>query len=465
MKRLLFFLGLLGINCVYLNAQSGNNNHLIGQQRLKAKRAAQLDGYRQLEEQIKNLKVNSHATLSDLLLENPQIETELKAFLKGTRVIDTRYFNDGVCEVDMEITREALVAELVRLIEFYFPLNNNTSETSQKFQASFFHENYPYQTLRVTGTGSPHSRIQSENMNDFYLQEENERLLTALSQLQQELQELKTLQAQHVSLQEEKQLLLQENETLKREMRSLSSLLQKEQDFFKKSSKQYEERLYHSQAEIRELLENQERSAKKAQELLQEVEFWQLEYNELKKAQTPSEFLTEFSQKTKENLKINSPPQEEALHSQNFELQSLQKEKFFLEKELKKNQEEKEKLQEQLTFAQNRFSDSFKNWCFEKTLWPTEKNSWTFVSSWDQMRVYHTAKAEAQRQLARDLKKLPLNPTTSLADLLMENHEIEVAFNHFLYRLEVFEVHYYPDLTCEVLLEVSLKELWEALKK
>jgi hypothetical protein len=89
------------------------------QAKLMAKRAAQEDAYRNLAETIHGLKIDSKTTVRNFITENDQINSRLRAFLRGARVISTEYLPDGTCEVQVEIKVSALQRVLQRDFAHY----------------------------------------------------------------------------------------------------------------------------------------------------------------------------------------------------------------------------------------------------------------------------------------------------------------------------------------------------------
>ncbi|MBI5633745.1 MAG: LPP20 family lipoprotein [Nitrospirae bacterium] len=74
------------------------------QARLMAERAAKVDAMRNLLEQAYGVTIRSHTTVRDFITQNDTIKARVDAFIKGARVIDTKYLSDGSVEIEMEIT-------------------------------------------------------------------------------------------------------------------------------------------------------------------------------------------------------------------------------------------------------------------------------------------------------------------------------------------------------------------------
>jgi hypothetical protein len=74
-----------------------------GRRKILAKRAAKVDAYRNLVEAIKGVQVTSDTSVEDMMLESDTIKTRTGGMLKGARVVDVTYTNDGGCEITMEV--------------------------------------------------------------------------------------------------------------------------------------------------------------------------------------------------------------------------------------------------------------------------------------------------------------------------------------------------------------------------
>lgn len=67
-----------------------------------AKRAAIIDGYRQLGEKLHGIRINSRETLEDLMLRNSRIKTKVYSIVRGAQVTESMY-KDGLFQVKMEV--------------------------------------------------------------------------------------------------------------------------------------------------------------------------------------------------------------------------------------------------------------------------------------------------------------------------------------------------------------------------
>ena len=118
------------------------------QQRLLAKRAAQVDAYRKLAELVKGLRISSNTYVRDFVAESDQVNTAFDTFIKGARIVGVpRYLPDGTCEVDVEMTIKEIVNGLIEIAR------HTTFGHKYKFQqiTQYVQES----VIRATGTGVP----------------------------------------------------------------------------------------------------------------------------------------------------------------------------------------------------------------------------------------------------------------------------------------------------------------------
>lgn len=73
------------------------------QARLMTERAAKVDAMRNLLEQAYGVTISSRTTVRDFVTQNDTMRAKVNAYLRGAKVIDTRYLNDGGVEIEMEI--------------------------------------------------------------------------------------------------------------------------------------------------------------------------------------------------------------------------------------------------------------------------------------------------------------------------------------------------------------------------
>jgi hypothetical protein len=74
------------------------------QARLMTERAARLDAYRNLLERAYGVAIRAKSTVRDFVLQNDTIRSRVEAYIRGAKVIDTQFKDDGGVEVEMEVT-------------------------------------------------------------------------------------------------------------------------------------------------------------------------------------------------------------------------------------------------------------------------------------------------------------------------------------------------------------------------
>jgi hypothetical protein len=67
-----------------------------------AKRAAIADGYRQIAEKVKGVRVEGQDTIKNMMIIHSNVRTTVDAMIRNANVVETS-FKEGLCEVEMEI--------------------------------------------------------------------------------------------------------------------------------------------------------------------------------------------------------------------------------------------------------------------------------------------------------------------------------------------------------------------------
>ncbi len=73
------------------------------QARLMTERAAKVDAMRNLLEQAYGVRIKSRTTVKDFITQSDTIKARVNAFIRGAKVVDTKYLSDGGVEVEMEL--------------------------------------------------------------------------------------------------------------------------------------------------------------------------------------------------------------------------------------------------------------------------------------------------------------------------------------------------------------------------
>lgn len=74
------------------------------QARLMTERAARLDAYRNLLERAYGVAIRANSSVRDFVLKDDTIRSRVEAYIRGAKVVDTVYKDDGGVEVEMEVT-------------------------------------------------------------------------------------------------------------------------------------------------------------------------------------------------------------------------------------------------------------------------------------------------------------------------------------------------------------------------
>lgn len=146
MALVIMFVGTLGNTSFALTK---------GQDKLLAKRAAQVDAYRKLTEQLMGLQINSNTTVRDFVAQSDEIRAGFNHFVKGLKIVGPpRYYDDGTCEVDVQATIEQVMLALETTVRTD-PFGNKT----------IIKDMVKYNRKRVfvaTGVGVPPSQAEPE---------------------------------------------------------------------------------------------------------------------------------------------------------------------------------------------------------------------------------------------------------------------------------------------------------------
>lgn len=77
--------------------------YTAGQQKLMAIRAAQVDAYRNLAEQVYGFRVWGNTSVSAFATQNDSVRSYVDAFIRGAKVVNTTAIADGNYEVTVEL--------------------------------------------------------------------------------------------------------------------------------------------------------------------------------------------------------------------------------------------------------------------------------------------------------------------------------------------------------------------------
>jgi hypothetical protein len=150
-----------GLLVCQVRAQSATDKVKETQSKLLAKRAAQVDALRNLAEQVKGLHITSTTFVKDFVAESDEIATSVKTFLRGAKVTDVRYMEDGSAEVTMELPLKTVEAELTTIYKAQYK--------GDKYKINDFenlHVTNKIEKITVTGNGAPRAIGVEEYDND-----------------------------------------------------------------------------------------------------------------------------------------------------------------------------------------------------------------------------------------------------------------------------------------------------------
>jgi hypothetical protein len=108
-----------------------------------------VEAYRNMMETIKGIQISSTTSVKDFVLESDEIQADLKAFVQGLKIVETRYNEDLTVEVDVEVTLVQVIARLKQSVSRYY-------EGGLWHEKSFntITEYEKREVLRTTGSGA-----------------------------------------------------------------------------------------------------------------------------------------------------------------------------------------------------------------------------------------------------------------------------------------------------------------------
>lgn len=115
-----------------------------------ARRAAEADAYRKLAEVIKGLQITSDTYVRDFVAESDQIQAALDTMIKGVRLGEPRWYEDGSCEVPAEVT----VAKVIQTLQEI----HRTKYKGNKIKVNDFdqiNKQIKKDVISVVGQGAP----------------------------------------------------------------------------------------------------------------------------------------------------------------------------------------------------------------------------------------------------------------------------------------------------------------------
>ena len=141
---------LLGMGLPALAQQAASD----AQNKLLARRAAEADCYRKLAEAVYGVQVNSETYVRDFVTESDEIRAAVDAVVKGVRLGPPRYYEDGVCEIDGEVTVAKLITKLKEIHTRHYEGNRVTSTDFESIKKTVRTD-----VIRATGSGAPRPEL------------------------------------------------------------------------------------------------------------------------------------------------------------------------------------------------------------------------------------------------------------------------------------------------------------------
>jgi len=150
MRQRVWLVGLVGVIVAAGLALPAAAEVTEAQNKLLAKRAAEADAYRKLAECVNGLMINSTTYVRDFVTESDTIRADLDTFIRGVRLGKPRYYEDGTCEVEAEVTVATIITTLKELHTRHYKGNNvkalDFEQMTQRIKKD---------KIRVVGMGAP----------------------------------------------------------------------------------------------------------------------------------------------------------------------------------------------------------------------------------------------------------------------------------------------------------------------
>jgi hypothetical protein len=127
------------------------------QQKLMAKRAAEADAYRKLAEAVYGLQINSRTHVQDFVTESDDIRGDVDTFIKGIRLGQPIYYEDGSCEVPAEVTVAKVVETLRSAHSRHYHGDDIKTDDFESMTRKI-----EKKVIKVTGMGAPRPDLPPE---------------------------------------------------------------------------------------------------------------------------------------------------------------------------------------------------------------------------------------------------------------------------------------------------------------
>jgi hypothetical protein len=81
--------------------------------RIGAERAAEVDAFRNLLEAVKGVQVKSGQTVGQVMAQDPALRASVEGVVRGFKITNKRYFNDGGVELTVEMPLDGKIAQVL----------------------------------------------------------------------------------------------------------------------------------------------------------------------------------------------------------------------------------------------------------------------------------------------------------------------------------------------------------------
>lgn len=139
-----------GVVLVVVAAAALAQDVSVEQKKLLAKRAAEADAYRKLAEAVYGLQINSRTYVKDYVTESDEIRGMVDEFIRGIRLGNPLWYDDGSCEVPAEVT-VAKVVETLRSTHDRYYKGDTVKATDFESITRRIEKN----VIKVVGMGAP----------------------------------------------------------------------------------------------------------------------------------------------------------------------------------------------------------------------------------------------------------------------------------------------------------------------
>ena len=119
-----------------------------GLAKIRAKRAAELDAYRNMLARITGIHLTSETTTKDMCLENDKILAAVAAYMQGMKPSRINYMGKGICEVEMQLKVREIIQTIETIVRRYDSDFKTTSEVIMNVNQDIMDH-----VFTVTGSG------------------------------------------------------------------------------------------------------------------------------------------------------------------------------------------------------------------------------------------------------------------------------------------------------------------------